>query len=181
MHTSQPTEKSRFTKVLRTFALILALICSAAVPMQAQTHRGEKSLGIKGGYISQNASALAGLVFEYSFSRHVRIAPQIGVVFRNHDRDALTLDVDVHFPITLGGPRANFYPIVGLAFNSWTKHYEEVDSKDITTHSNNLGANAGMGFDIRCTDSLKLSLEGRYTLLQHYSNVQVVASIAYVF
>lgn len=176
MTTATPTLFKRFLRVL-TLVLILAAGTLAA---PAQTHRGEKSFGVKAGYISCNRSAVGGLVFQYSFGRHVRIAPQLGVVFRHQDHDAFTVDVDVHFPISLGSARAAFYPLAGLAFNSWTGH-KTVDTDDVTTHTNNMGGNLGGGFEFRCTPSLKISVEGRYTFLKHFSNAQVVAGIAYVF
>lgn len=169
---------------LRAMLLIIAAFGAFAVPASAQTARGEKSFGVKAGYMSRNRSVLAGLMFEYSFSRHFRAAPQLGVVFRNHNEDALLVDLDFHFPVSLGGERASFYPIVGLGFNSWAihgrKHDEEVP-KDVITHRNRLGGNFGGGFDFRLTDSLKLRAEAKYALNKSFSNVQIVAGISYIF
>lgn len=168
---------------LRAVALRLAVLLAAVtflgLAAQAQTQRGEKSFGIKAGYESRNTSGLAGLVFQYSFSKHVRIAPQVGVVFRHHNSDAFLADVDVHFPISVGSDRAALYPLVGVAFNSWVSKNDS--EEDVTTHVNSLGANAGVGFEYRCMPSMKISIEGRYTVLRHNPNVQVTAGIAYIF
>lgn len=169
---------SRLIKILT-----LALVALIALPAFAQTQHGEKSFGIKGGYISRNESGFAGIEFQYSFSSHVRIAPQVGIVFRHKDLDALTIDLDMHFPLSLGSDKAAFYPLLGLAFNSWTRHgvggIENND--DVSTHTNCYGLNAGLGFDFRLTDTFKLGIEGRYTLVKHYPNTQVAISLAYVF
>lgn len=159
-------------------ATLLALLCCMGA---SAAERGEKSFGPKAGFNTRNTSALAGLTFEYSFSRHVRIAPAIGIVFRNKDLDALTVDVDMHFPLGKG-TKAAFYPLVGLAFNSWGRHGVDADNgNDVTTHSNALGLNGGAGVELRLTKALKLGLEAKYTLIQHYPNASVAARIAYVF
>lgn len=94
--------------------------------MAAQPVRGEKSFGVKAGYVSANGSAVGGLVFGYAFSRHFRIAPQLGVVFRNHNEDALLVDIDCHFPIGLRNERFTVYPLAGMAFNSWVEDRKSV-------------------------------------------------------
>ena len=161
-------------------AVLLLIIISASTPAFA-VERGEKSFGVKAGYESRNNSAIGGLVFQYAFSRHVRIAPQLGVVFRHEDKDALLVDVDMHFPFAVSA-KAGFYPIAGLAFNSWSRHGLTPEShEDVTTHLNSVGLNAGAGFEYRPKDSLKLSLEARYTLIRHYPNAQLTAGIAYIF
>lgn len=166
--------------LFRVMALVIMVSCAYACA-EAQGRRGEKSFGVKAGYMSRNVSGLAGLVFQYSFSEHVRIAPQVGVVLRHRDTDALLIDVDMQFPFSLRGGRAAIYPLVGVAFNSWSKKGFVEDDTDVTAHINSLGCNAGAGFEYRCSSSLKLSLEGRYTLLRHNPNAQVAAGIAFVF
>lgn len=141
---------------------------------------------MKTGYITKNNSALAGLVFRYEFSEHVRVAPQIGVVFRHENLDALTIDADVHFPFKACSGRLSFYPLAGLAFNSWNHHDEGHGTSshsdcDVTRHTNALGLNGGAGVDIYCTESMRIGFEARYTLIQHKPNGQISASIAYVF
>ena len=172
-------------KILRAAAvrlsvLVVLISCMCAVA-EAQSARGEKSFGIKTGYMSRNVSGLAGLVFQYSFSEHVRIAPQVGAVARHRATDALLIDVDMHFPFALGKSRVACYPLVGLAINSLSKKGFVEDEQYVTSHINNLGCNAGVGFEYRCKPSLKLSVEGRYTIIRHNPNVQVTAGIAFVF
>lgn len=80
----------------RLRGIILLLVATLATG--AITARAESSFGIKAGYMTRNNSALAGLVFRQTLGKHLRLAPQIGVVMRNSDRDALIADADVHFP-----------------------------------------------------------------------------------
>lgn len=165
---------------LRSLFLIAIFIVVAASSL-AQDVRGQKSFGVKGGYVSANHSPMAGLVLQYSFSQNVRIAPQMGIVFRNRDKDALIINLDMHFPIPFAAGHAAIYPIVGLAFDSWTLRSSLDEDKDVNTRANRFGANAGLGFDIRCASSLKISIEGRYTFAKDFSHALVSAGIAYIF
>ena len=157
--------------------LIVAVALLAMFPMAART-----SFGLKTGYITKNNSALAGLVFRYNMGHHLRLASELGIVFRNEKLDALTVDANVHFPFELPSGKVGFYPLVGLAFNSWN-HHEATDSgdSDVTSHTNCLGLNGGAGVDFYCTQSLRLGFEAKYTLIRHLPNGQFTISIAYVF
>jgi len=162
---------------LALFALLLTLAFGAS----AQVERGQKSFGPRVGYITKNNSALVGLNFDYAFSSHVRIAPAIGLVFRNEDRDALLIDVDMHFPIATSA-RSGFYPLVGAAFNSWAYHgIDEETHDDVITRKNGFGLNAGAGWEIRITGALRLGIEAKYTLIRHNPSGRFAARIAYVF
>lgn len=162
-------------------AIILAAAAFSGQSVAAQTQKGEKSFGPRVGYVSRNQSALVGLGFQYSFSSHVRIAPSADIIFRHRDKDGIAVNLDIHFPISIA-PRASFYPLAGFNYTSWGLHNNDADSgKDVTTHSNSVGLNAGAGIDYRCNPSLKLALEARYTLIRHYPTAFVAASIAYVF
>lgn len=143
---------------------------------------GEKSFGPYVGYVSRNTSASAGLKFDYRLSKVVRLAPEIGLIFRHHDLDGLAVDVNVHFPLEFAGGKAAFYPLVGANFTSWGRHNVDTSTlNDVTTHTNGLGVNAGAGVEYMCKPTLKLSAEARYTLMRHYPTAYVVAGIAFVF
>ena len=38
----------------------------------------------------------------------MRIAPELGIIFRNKDRDALTADLNIQFPIGFGNGKGAF-------------------------------------------------------------------------
>ena len=50
----------------------VALLLTVAFGATAQVERGQKSFGPKVGYITKSSSVLAGLTFDYAFSRHGR-------------------------------------------------------------------------------------------------------------
>ena len=162
-------------------AAIALLLC--AVGANAANHKGDTSLGPKVGYSSKNKSVLAGLVFQHSFSDHFRLSPEISYSFRANDLDAFIIDVNAHVPFAFQGGKAGFYPLAGFTFNSWNMHTPPMPDNDVdvSTHANRWGLNFGAGLELRCTESLKLTVEGRYCLVKDYGNAQVTAGIAYVF
>lgn len=161
--------------------LALALVLTASIDASAEIERGQKTFGVKAGYVTRNRSMLAGITMDYAFSRHFRVAPAIGLVFRNAERDAMLIDLDFNFPVSTWWT-SDFYPILGMAYNSWARHDLEASSHDdVTSHQNAFGLNAGAGWQIRISDSLRLGFEGRYTLIRHNPNGQFAVRLAYVF
>lgn len=170
----------KIEKIIAT-AAVCAAVFAGTVPAGAELRRGEKSFGPKMGYVSRNKSVAAGLQFEYAFSRHVRIAPEIDIAFRNNNTDALAVGIDVHFPFSLAAAdRFAVYPMAGVSYTSWGIHGVE-EEKDVTTHENRFGVDAGAGLEFRVTSSLKLSVEGKYIFMKDYGTALATARIAYVF
>ncbi|MDE6300189.1 MAG: porin family protein [Muribaculaceae bacterium] len=161
-------------------SIAAAMVCTAA---WADNVTGEKSFGPKLGYYSHNKSAVAGLTFTYAFNRHFRLAPEVGCVFRHNDQDAFVADLNAQFPFKFeeAGTVA-LYPLAGITYTSWSRHFRSAEiDKDVTTHDNRFGANVGAGFELRCSETLRLSLEAKYVLVKSYSSVVVTAGISYVF
>lgn len=166
--------------LLRILAVAVAALCLSVAPARAQ--KGEKTFGPRIGFATRNTSVLGGLVFTYAFSNHFRVAPSVDIVFRNKDRDAVCVNVDAQFPFAFEGGRAAFYPLAGIGYTSWGRHDVDYGSnKDVTSHENSLGLNIGGGFDYRCSNTLKLSLEARYNIIRHNPGAFIAAGIAYVF
>ncbi|MDE6277587.1 MAG: porin family protein [Muribaculaceae bacterium] len=163
-------------------ALILVLGATSAAFAHEPYTRGTKNFGPKVGFVSRNTSALGGLVFEYSLSRNVRLAPQASIIFRHKNLDGLVVDLDVQFPLPFAGDRCAFYPLVGIGFTSWNKHgIAEGTNKDVSTHLNRFGGNAGAGIEMLCTPTFKVFFEAKYAIIKTYPGAQISAGIAYVF
>ncbi len=153
----------------------MSLLQSEAV----HAERGEKAFGPRLGFVSHNESAMGGLVFQYSLSKYVRLAPHACIVFRHQEEDALLVGLDVQFPIRTGG-KVNLYPIAGVGYASWTRHNVDAD-RDATTHTNRMSLTAGAGAELRVKESLKLFIEAQYVYVKHYDGAMVDAGIAFVF
>ncbi len=172
-------------KTNRLIAL-MALVMCLALPLGANAQRGEKTFGVQTGYTSTNNSAIAGMFFQYSFSDHLRVAPEMGCVLRHEDLDAFTADINLHFPLSLrhgGDFSTQLYPLIGVDLSSWTHHYviENEKEDDVSTRSTKFGLNLGGGFQFLPKSSLKLKIEAKYTLIQSYSTFVASVGIGYVF
>lgn len=175
----------KLSRFVPAFAgMLFALMLLTPLAASAQFERGEKCVGAKLGYVDKNNSASMGLVFQYSFSRHLRVAPEIGCVFKHKNMDAFTIDFNFHTPFTFTGEKAALYPLAGLNYSSWNRTMprelvDEID--DITTRTSRFGLNLGAGFELRCSRTLKLGIEAKYTLIKSYSGASLAAMVCYVF
>lgn len=110
------------------------------------------------------------------------MTPEVGIVFRNKDLDAFTVDLNAHVPFGFEDNKVVLYPLAGANYTSWNRHdMEDAEHNDVSTHINRFGINAGAGIELRCTKSLKLSLEGKYCFNSHYSTAQVSLGISFIF
>lgn len=174
----------KFRKLAIRLAVTLSLLFASTSPIYSQAVKGEKSVGPKLGYVSKNQSAMAGLFFQYTFSSHFRLSPEIGYTFRHNDKDAFTFDLNAHIPFGFTGERVTFYPLAGLNYSSWNTHFtrEEYDKiDDVSTRKSRFGVNMGAGFELRCNESLKLNLEAKYTLIKQFSSFNMSAGISFIF
>ena len=172
------------------YSIITAIALSAAfffgvVDAEAAS-RGEKTFGVRTGYVSRNKSADAGLFFQYTFSEHFRLQPAADIVFRHDDRDAFMIDLNAQVPFAMSTPNFSLYPFAGLNYSSWNYHSPMQDtedrfSDDVTTRKNRFGVNLGAGFDLKLSETLKLNLEAGYTLVKSNSALRILVGIGYVF
>lgn len=177
------------TGIIRYITLLFIILTALAVPTTASAQRGEKSLGIKAGYNTRNESAAAGIYFQYRFSKYFRLAPDVEYILRHTGSDALSFNCNAQVPLLLGGSdsRVNFYPLAGLNYTSWNYHPAKNSvlrtdaSNDVSTRVNRLGLNVGAGFEYHIKPTLKIAIEGKYTLASHNNFGAISASIGYVF
>ena len=154
--------------LVAAFSVMMLLCCAQT----AEAQRGEKSLGIMGGFSTYNNGGYVGVDFQYTIVNHVRIAPDIGYSFRNDGKSAFLLDVDVHFPFRIAKGFA-VYPLVGFTFNNW--------SYQGGGNASRAGANFGGGFDFYLTSNLKLTLQGKYPAMNETGGGFIGKGIGYVF
>lgn len=171
-------------KILTCLILLLSTICSFA-SFDAYAQRGEKSVGLRAGFTSRNTTATAGLYFSYRFNRHFRIAPKIDYAFQHNSTDAFAINFDTEYPFALGSAgRANFYPIAGLNFSTYSTHFtieNDDESLDSSHRTNHLGINLGAGLEYFATPTLRLAFESKCLLLKQYTGAWLTLSIGYRF
>lgn len=159
-------------KKITVLATAIVAAIGALFPAQANAQKGEKTLGLMGGFATYNDGGFSDVYFQYTFADHIRLASDIGYVFRNDHKSAFVLDVDMHFPFRIARG-FSVYPLAGFTFNNWSYEYNGNASR--------AGANFGAGFDIYLTSYLKLSLQGKYSLMNDTSGGFFGMGIGYVF
>ncbi len=164
----------------------LSAIFFLSSPDATAAERGEKTFGVRTGYVSRNKSADAGLFFQYTFSEHFRLQPAADIVFRHEDRDAFMIDLNAQVPFAMSTANFSLYPFAGLNYSSWNYHYPaEIGgdrfSDDVTSRKNRFGVNIGAGFDLKLSETLKINLEAGYTLVKSNNALRILVGIGYVF
>ena len=158
----------------------LALAGLSGIGSTASAKGNEMTLGLAGGVATHNSGGYADIYFQYTIAPHVRIAPEVGYIFRNGHHDCRHHDcnsgfefsVDMHFPFRLA-KGFNIYPLTGVTLNSWDREH--------TDNLTRVGADFGAGFDIYLTSTFKLSLQGKYSLMDDCSGGFFNVGFGYVF
>ncbi|MBD5206734.1 MAG: hypothetical protein HDS79_00455 [Bacteroidales bacterium] len=156
-------------KLLAGVLMTMGVLFSA---FTANAQKGEMSLGVMGGFSTYNNGGFVNANFQYGIADHVTLAPDLGYSFRNEGKSAFLLDVDVRFPFRLA-KAFSLYPLVGFTFNNWS--YQGGGS------ASRAGANFGAGFDIYMTSTLKLTLMGKYSVMNDTSGAFFGLGIGYLF
>lgn len=178
------------TKHTYSLATVIIALIFACLPADALAWRGEKSVGLRGGFTSKNTTATAGLYFSYRFSEHFRFAPKFDYAFQHHGTDAFAFNFDTEYPIALdkGEGKVNFYPIAGLNYSTFTSHtaVEDIetrtdDSDDSSQRTNHFGLNLGAGIEYFATPTLRLSLESKCLLIKQFTGAWLTVGIGYRF
>ncbi len=161
--------------------LVMVMIC-VAVPGALGAAKGEKALGLRAGYNGRNTSGLAGIMFQYAFSSHFRIAPNADYVFRHDGTDAFSVSINTHYPLYFGSYRRfDVYPLAGVNFISWNHRINNSDGIDTSSRTSDLGLNIGGGMEFYCTPTLKICFEGKFNWVKNYNSGVFNLGIAYVF
>lgn len=172
------TTISENTNMIRTFRriffpLLSVLALAQVYPVSVSAQRGEKTLGLAGGYASYNQSGFAAVYFQYSLAEHFRISPEAGYVFRNNGKTGFEFCIDMHFPFRIA-KGIKIYPLAGITFNNW--NYASDD-----TSRSRAGFDAGGGLDFYFTQQLKLSVQGKYSLMKDTHGAYVSLGLGYTF
>ncbi len=168
----------KLSAISRELVVILFLLLSATA------YCGEKSVGLRAGYMTKNEAPTAGLFFKYSFSERFRMATTFDYYFRHNNTDAYSININGEMPFSIINRKLSVFPLVGFGLTSWNVKYNKgltEKSDDSTTRKTRLGLNIGAGIDYYVTSTLKLGLEFKYGWVKHYSGEAVNLSIGYVF
>lgn len=155
--------------------LLLPLLALGAItlsPATANAQKGEKTVGFAAGFASYNGGGYADLYFQYTFAPHLRIAPELGYIFRNEGKSGFECSVDMQFPFRMARG-FNLYPLAGITLNNWSPVGHE--------HITRGGFDLGGGMDLYLTSNLKLNIQAKYSMMNDTSGCFVNLGIGYVF
>ena len=161
----------------------IAIFVMALAPLTASAEgRGDKTVGLRGGYNTHNESAVAGLFFQYRFSEHFRLSPLVEYVFKHRDTDATSINLNAQFPIDFAMDRWSFYPFAGVNYTNWSRDVvSEATRIRETQRDNKFGLNFGAGLECHVTSTLKLFVEAKYSLVEHHQAGAFMGGIGYLF
>lgn len=160
-------------------SILLLTLCAPAAT-SAQTVPGQKTLGLRTGYVSKNQSATAGVEFNYTLTTHARLGLNADYLIRHHNHDGLTLALNYSCPLRLTPAHPLYaYPIAGLCYSTWTHHPTHTD--DVSTRRSRAGIDLGAGIEIHPTPTMRIALEARYDFPRHQDTALITAGISYIF
>ncbi len=156
----------------RTLVLLAVTIISLGSALTASADKGDKTLGVAGGFSSYNNGGYGKLYFQYDVIKYLRIAPEIGYVFKNNGKSAFEFSADVEVPFRVA-KGFDIYPLIGFTLNSWN-----FDGHHTATRA---GMDFGGGFDVNITSNLKLTIQAKYSAMNDTGGAFVDMGIGYVF
>ena len=172
-------------------AAVAATALCGGFAARADQYSGEKTLGVRVGYNTHNKRPLVGAQFSYRFNHLLRLSPTAEYVFRNDGLDALMLNLNMEFVFPLAQGRCDIYPLAGINFSSW--NYHNLDSylppdgaaltptNDVSSRVSRFGLNAGAGFGVNISGSLRLSASATYTFIKKFHGANIALGIHYLF
>ena len=165
---------------MRKIFSILAVAILGMIPLTANAQRGEKSVGVVGGFNTEIESGLAGVYFQYQCNAWLRLTPNVQAIFRKNDVNAMHINGNAHFILPLTED-INIYALGGVTYQSWRLPMINENYNLEHSNVNRFGANLGAGIEIYATSSLKFMVEGKYSFIKDFSSAGFIAGIGYVF
>lgn len=170
---------------IKALLVVLAIAASTCLTPVCAQHKGEKSVGLRGGFTTRNTTATAGLYFSYRFKEHFRVSPKLDYAFPHHDADAFLFDIDFEMPYSLSADdKWSIYPLAGLNYSTYSTHVKLVgldETQETSQRSNEFGLAIGSGLEFRPTATLRLALEAKGIVIRKYTGGLFNLSIGYVF
>ncbi|MCM1028952.1 MAG: porin family protein [Pseudoflavonifractor sp.] len=167
--------------------LIIIMMIAMSLPAAAEGNsvRGQKSMGLYGGYSTRAESGVAGLYFNYRFSQCFRLSPSADYTFRNRGEDAFNINLDAQVPLALDvAGRINFYPLAGVGYSVFNRKEKEMMLRKTTDNSHRtdrFGLNVGAGLEYFVSPTLRLALEGKWRWRTDFSTGIFNITIGYRF
>ena len=150
---------------------IMAVLTTAG--LHAEQH--DVTLGAQFAYASRHSMAGLGVQLQYEPVTHLRLAPEFIYYFKNDNRSAYNLNLNVHYVIPTSSVFA-LYPLAGFSFGHYT-----VDGIVGDASTNRCGANVGLGAQYRIQDHLHFYTEQRFQIMKNFNQSVTLLGLKYTF
>lgn len=161
--------------------IIALLILAASLPgivAQAQSHN-TKCLGVSTGYLFDTENVQIGIFMRLPFAKNWRVAPSVNYAFTHNDLNEWEINGNIHYLVPFAG-RFSFYPLAGIAFQSWRGNALQSD-KELSNTRNKFGINVGAGLEVSLSHRLDLHLEGKYIFINDFDQAHISLGLGYKF
>ncbi len=169
---------SKLRNMKKIIALLILVASLSGAFAQAQSYNA-KCLGVSTGYLFDTENAQIGIFMHLPFAKNWRVAPSVNYAVSHHDLNEWEIDGNIHYLVPFAG-RFSFYPLVGIAFQSWRGNALQND-KELSNTRNKFGINAGAGFEMNISHRLNLHIEGKYILINDFNQAHISLGLGYKF
>ena len=154
--------------------ILLALV-ALATAFGASAEAGDISVGGQFAYASRNSMAGLGAQVQYEPITNWRIAPEFIYYFKNDDKSAFNVNVNIHYIIPTSETFA-IYPMAGFTYANF--RFDELGG-DATY--DRCGANIGMGAQYQIKEHLHFFTEERFQILKDWNQSVTCLGLKYTF
>ncbi|MDR2918392.1 MAG: porin family protein [Tannerella sp.] len=155
---------------------ILFITC---LHLNAQTQKGEWSLGYSGGASLKTESGFLCIDYRYNLTNGIRIAPSVRKYLRWYGYRGAGGDFDIQYAFPIGGV-LNVYPFLGASFTYWD-YLLDGNTKEYAEGQKSFGGNIGLGTEINIIDDIMIGIEAKYNYTEINKQPIVGIRVGYVF
>lgn len=147
----------------------------------AQTDQGDKVLGAHAEYATDHGTVGLGLKGRYNFLDNVRGEVDFDYFIKKDHVSMWDVNAFAHYLLPLGDT-FTLYPLAGVGLTNWKSHdLTDGNGSGTTKTETKLAIYLGAGFDYYFMDNLGFNIEGKYQIVEHYSQLIISAGIIYKF
>lgn len=156
---------------------MLLMAAMMLMTLAASAQDGKMAVGVNVDYGTANGYNALGLgaKFQYEFVEKVRGEASFNYFLPKNHFNVWDLNVNFHYLVPLGD-KANFYPLLGLAYQT-----ARVSVGNYSASDGNLGVNGGVGAECFVANNIKLNAEIKYQYVKDGDWPVFSVGAAYVF
>ncbi len=147
---------------MKKLLLSIALL-AGTLGVFAQSEQGEKSLIGHIGVQSDPGRFLIGAQGRYVIADHIRLAPDVSVIFPKNKVTGLDVNLNAHYVFDIDN-LVSVYPLAGIAMQNARYSGETINGEKYGSDSfTNWGFNLGAGGSYNLSSNTFVNLELKYT------------------